>query len=310
MDWAASISSFKDYLSLERGLSENTLKAYLHDIKLFRGFVGDAKAPTEIKLQDVQEFAVSIYELGLSEFSQARIFSGIRTFFKYLLHEGELSDDPCQFLESPKLSRKLPDTLSFEEIELILSNIDLSQKEGHRNRAMVEVLYGCGLRVTELVELKISNLFFDVGFIKVIGKGNKERLVPIGKDAIKYVGLYLNEYRRKMLVQKGYENFVFLNYQGSKLSRVSVFKIIKSSALKVGINKEVSPHTFRHSYATHMVENGADLRIVQELLGHESITTTEIYTHLDKEHLTRIVENCHPRAKQPKGSINREDLPL
>ncbi|MFQ3577013.1 MAG: site-specific tyrosine recombinase XerD [Cytophagales bacterium] len=297
MDWKGAVSSFKDHLSLERGLSENTIKAYLHDIKLLKDFLIGDISPKEVSVDDIQSFASTIYDMGFSEYSQARIFSGIRSFFSYMVQEEWIAKDPTEFLDSPKLSRKLPDTLSFEEIELILQNIDLSVNEGHRNRAIIEILYGCGLRVSELVELKISNLFLDVGFLKVLGKGDKERLVPIGREAKKFLTIYLKDFRQSQKVKKGFENHVFLNYQGSKLSRISIFKMVKKQTAIAGILKEVSPHTFRHSYATHMVENGADLRIVQELLGHESITTTEIYTHLDREHLTKIIEECHPRAK-------------
>lgn len=299
MNWKDAVSRFQDYLFLERGLSENTLHAYIHDVNLLKNYL-DEKSFTLITPQDIESFAATIYELGFSAFSQARIFSGIRSFFNFLIQENILANSPAEFLDSPKLIRKLPDTLTFEEIERILSVIDLSSKEGHRNRAIVEILYSCGLRVSELVELKINSLYWDIGFVKIYGKGKKERLVPIGKDAMHYLKLYLENFRLMQKTQKGAEGYVFLNYLGGKLSRVTIFKIIKNLVNQAGIKKHVSPHTFRHSYATHMVENGADLRIVQQLLGHESITTTEIYTHLDKEHLAKIVENCHPRMKFSK----------
>jgi integrase/recombinase XerD len=253
-------------------------------------------SPLTISSKHLQSFLQYINELGLSAFSQARILSGLKAFYKYLLYEELLTKDPTSLIEGPKLGRKLPDTLDYEEIVNLLEAIDMSKPEGGRNRAMLEVLYSSGLRVSELVDLKIGNVYFDVGFLRVLGKGNKERLVPIGKDALKYVKIYLDEIRLHVPVQKGSESHVFLNRRGKKLSRVMIFMIIKDLALKIGLNKTISPHTFRHSFATHLIEGGADLRAVQEMLGHESITTTEIYTHLDRDYLRQVIQEFHPRS--------------
>src|SRR6266850_3067954 len=245
----------------------------------------------------LQNFLQYINELGMSAYSQARVLSGVKAFYKFLLFEEMIENDPTALIEGPKIGRKLPDTLSYQEIEKLLEANDLSSPSGGRNRAMLEILYSSGLRVSELVELKRSNVYFDIGFLRVLGKGNKERLVPIGRDAMKYLKIYVEEVRVHIPVQKGFENYAFLNRRGSKLSRVMVFLIIKSIAEKIGLKKTISPHTFRHSFATHLIEGGADLRDVQEMLGHASITTTEIYTHLDRDYLRQVIQEFHPRAK-------------
>jgi len=252
------------------------------------------RTPSEIKLGDLRRFIKWLGELGMGDASQARIISGLRSFFKFCLIENIVSHDPSVLLESPKLRKSLPDTLSFEEIEQIIAEIDLSKPEGGRNKAIIETMYSCGLRVTELVNLKISNLYLDVGFVRVIGKGDKERLVPIGSSAIKYINIYRQSIRIHIPVKKGFEDILFLNRRGGKLTRVMVFLFIKGLVKKAGIRKNISPHTFRHSFATHLVEGGADLRAVQEMLGHESITTTEIYTHLDREYLRETLHRYHP----------------
>ena len=280
-------------------MSGNSVEAYERDIVKFMQYLEltePSVGPMQVKGKHVQLFLEYITELGMSAYSQARILSGIKSFFRFLLMEEIRDEDPSSLIDSPKLGRKLPDTLSFPEIEQLLQAIDLSKPEGARNRAMLETLYSCGLRVTELVELKISNLFFEDGFIKVLGKGNKERLVPIGRDARKFISIYRNEVRCHLTIVKGAENYVFLNRRGNKLTRVMVFTIIKDLVSKVGLNKTVSPHTFRHSFATHLIEGGADLRAVQDMLGHESITTTEIYTHLDRDYLQQIIKDFHPRS--------------
>jgi integrase/recombinase XerD len=252
--------------------------------------------PSSVGLTHLQDFIRWINESGLGSRSQARIISGIKGFFKYCLIENLITDDPSQLLESPRLGRKLPDTLSIEDISNLIDAIDLSRPEGIRNKAMLETLYSCGLRVSELTGLKISNVHTDIGFIKVTGKGDKERLVPMGSVAAKHIGIYMNETRTKIPIQKNYEDFMFLNYRGKPLSRVMVFLVIKQLAEKIGLKKSISPHTFRHSFATHLIEGGADLRAVQEMLGHESITTTEIYTHLDRDYLRASIIKHHPRA--------------
>ncbi len=293
------IAGFKSYLKLERSLSENSVQAYLHDIALLDRFFHFKKlnvGPANIHLNHLQEFLKWINELGLSGRSQARIISGLKGFFKYLLIENLITNDPSQLLESPRLGRKLPDTLSVEDINNLVGAIDLSKPEGIRNKAMLETLYSSGLRVSELISLKISNIHMEIGFLKVIGKGDKERLVPIGSVAIKHIRIYLTEVRNHIPVQKGCEDFVFLNQRGRPLSRVMVFMFIKQLAERIGLHKQISPHTFRHSFATHLIEGGADLRAVQEMLGHESITTTEIYTHLDRDFLRASIIKHHPRA--------------
>ena len=298
--WEPYKKGFKAYLQLERSLSGNSIEAYLNDIEKLTNFLqanGDLKNPSEIKLADLQRFIQWIAELGMSATSQARIISGIRTFYKYCLLEDISNIDPTTLLEAPKLKRALPDVLSFDEIENVISQIDLSTAEGTRNKAILETLYSCGLRVSEAVNLKLSQLFLDVGFIRVLGKGNKERLVPIGDSAIKYINIYKKTVRVHQPIQPGEEDIVFLNRRGKRLTRVMIFLIIKDLVKKAGIKKNISPHTFRHSFATHLVEGGADLRAVQEMLGHESITTTEIYTHLDREFLRKTLEQFHPGFK-------------
>lgn len=298
--WEPYKKGFKAWLQLEKSLSDNSVEAYLRDIEMLTQYLLHKKSmknPSELTLKDLQHFIKSIGELGMSDTSQARIISGIRSFYKYCLLENISITDPTTLLESPKLKRKLPDVLGFEEIENMISQIDLSKPEGGRNKAILETMYSCGLRVSEVVNLKISQLYLDVGFIRVIGKGDKERLVPIGRSAAKYINLYKNNIRIHQPVKKGNEDILFLNKSGSKLSRVMIFYIIKEMAAKAGIKKTVSPHTFRHSFATHLVEGGADLRAVQEMLGHASITTTEIYTHLDREFLRKTLEQHHPAFK-------------
>lgn len=298
--WEPYKKGFKAYLQLERSLSDNSISAYLNDIEKLTTYLqarDDLKNPSELKLNDLQKFVQWVAELGMTSTSQARIISGIRTFYKYCLLEDISTTDPTTLLEAPKLKRALPDVLSFEEIENIIAQIDLSTPEGTRNKAILETLYSCGLRVTEVVNLKLSQLYLDVGFIRVFGKGNKERLVPIGSSAIKYINFYLNTIRSHQAIQTGEEDILFLNRRGKRLTRVMIFLIIKDLVKKAGIKKNISPHTFRHSFATHLVEGGADLRAVQEMLGHESITTTEIYTHLDREFLRKTLEKFHPSFK-------------
>ncbi|MGB2702406.1 MAG: site-specific tyrosine recombinase XerD, partial [Chitinophagaceae bacterium] len=295
--WEPYKKGFKAYLQLEKSLSDNSVQAYLRDIELLTNYLQEAhslKNPAELVLKDLQHFVQWIGEVGMLASSQARIISGLRAFYKYCLLENISATDPTALLEAPKLKRSLPDTLSFEEIESMIQQIDLSKPEGGRNKAILETMYSCGLRVSEVVGLKISQLYLDVGFIRVTGKGDKERLVPIGSSAIKYINIYKNEIRVHLAVQKGKEDILFLNNRGGQLSRVMIFYIIKALAVKAGIKKTVSPHTFRHSFATHLVEGGADLRAVQEMLGHASITTTEIYTHLDREFLRKTLEQFHP----------------
>lgn len=298
-NWETYIKHFGSYLKLERSLSSNSIQAYVRDVEKLAQFVEMKFAgvsPLVITPKQLQAFLQYINELGMSAFSQARILSGIKAFYKYLLFEELMEKDPTALIEGPKLGRKLPDTLDYEEIVKMLDAIDLSKPEGGRNRAMLEMLYSSGLRVSELVNLKIGNVYFDLGFLRVIGKGNKERLVPIGKDALKFLKIYLEEIRVHVPVQKGSESHVFLNRRGKKLSRVMIFMIIRELAAKTRLNKTISPHTFRHSFATHLIEGGADLRAVQEMLGHESITTTEIYTHLDRDYLRQVIQEFHPRS--------------
>ena len=295
--WEAYKKGFKAYLQLEKSLADNSIEAYLRDIDKLTQYlleISSPKDPAGIELKDLQQFLKWITELGMTSTSQARIISGIKAFYKYCLVENITRTDPTTLLEAPKLKRALPDVLSYEEIEAILAQLDLSKPEGGRNKAILETMYSCGLRVSEVVNLKLSQLYLDVGFIRVLGKGDKERLVPIGGSAIKYLTLYIKQIRVHTQPKPGNEDIIFLNNRGSKLSRVMIFLIIKSLVKKAGIQKTVSPHTFRHSFATHLVEGGADLRAVQEMLGHESITTTEIYTHLDREFLRKTLENFHP----------------
>ncbi|HMJ71295.1 MAG TPA: site-specific tyrosine recombinase XerD [Cyclobacteriaceae bacterium] len=299
MNWNSYIKQFSNYLKLERSLSENSIQAYTRDVEKLNQFMEmshPSVSPLKVTARQLQGFIEYVNELGMSAHSQARILSGIKSFFKFMMVEDLVENDPTALLEGPKLGRKLPDTLEYPEIIKLLEAIDLSKPEGARNRAMLEVLYSSGLRVSELVELKRGNVYFDIGFLRVIGKGNKERLVPCGKDAFKFLKSYLDEVRVHVPVQKGFENHVFLNRRGKKLTRVMVFLIIKDLAERIGLKKSISPHTFRHSFATHMIEGGADLRAVQEMLGHESITTTEIYTHLDRDYLRQVIQEFHPRS--------------
>ena len=298
--WEAYKKGFKAYLQLEKSLANNSVEAYLTDIDKVTTYLqtlNDLKTPEQLTLKDLEKFVQWIAELGMTATSQARIISGVRNFYKYCLVEQITTTDPTILLEAPKLKRALPDVLSFTEIEQIIAQIDLSKPEGARNKAILETLYSCGLRVSELVNLKISCLYLDVGFIRVIGKGDKERLVPIGSDAIKFITIYKENNRVHNKVKMGQEDFLFLNRGGSKLSRVMIFLILKDLAKKAAITKNISPHTFRHSFATHLVEGGADLRAVQEMLGHESITTTEIYTHLDRAFLRTTLQQFHPAFK-------------
>jgi len=296
--WTPLIRQFRHYLTLERSLSANSIEAYTRDVQKLADYVTrefPSKSPLELELEHLRRFVTALAMLEISAYSQARIISGIKAFYRFLMYEDRITEDPAQLLEAPKLGRKLPDTLSFPEIEMLLEAIPLGESEGHRNRAMIEMLYSSGLRVSELVELKKSQIFTEVGFLKVVGKGNKERLVPIGKAALHYLKLYDEHIRTHQTPEKGHEEYVFLNRRGQKLTRVMVFLIIKKTAVQAGIQKSISPHTFRHSFATHLIEGGADLRAVQEMLGHESITTTEIYTHLDRDYLRQVLTEFHPR---------------
>jgi integrase/recombinase XerD len=295
--WEPYKKGFKAWLQLEKSLSDNSVEAYLRDIDKLTQYLqtaGSLMAPDAVELKDLQKFLRWVGEMGLHATSQARILSGIRSFYKYCYIEQIVRKDPTTLLESPKLKRALPDVLSFEEIEAIIGQIDLSRPEGGRNKAILETMYSCGLRVSELVNLRISCLYLDTGFIRVIGKGDKERLVPIGSSASFYISIYQKDIRVHMPIQPGNEDILFLNRRGSRLSRVMIFLILKDLVAKAGIPKNISPHTFRHSFATHLVEGGADLRAVQEMLGHESITTTEIYTHLDREFLRETLHRFHP----------------
>lgn len=298
MDWNSALTGFTSYLALERSLSKNSILAYEQDVvKLSTYFSNeDGKGPLTVSYKDLVSFIIYLNELGLGARSQARIISGVKAFFKFLLLEDLINDDPSELIDGPRLARKIPDVLSYEEITKIIASIDLSEDHGHRNRAMLETLYASGLRASELIDLRITNFFPDIGLIRVVGKGNKERLVPIGEVAVEQVMIYLKHYRSKLKsIQKGYEDHIFLNRRGKMLTRVMLFTIIKNAAAKAGIQKKVSPHTFRHSFATHLVEGGADLRAVQDMLGHESITTTEIYTHLDTDYLRDVILTYHPR---------------
>jgi integrase/recombinase XerD len=299
MNSQSYLKGFAAYLKLERSLSANSIEAYLDDVhKLYQYLASAAneKAITDIKLGDLRSFLIWLNDLGAQPTTQARIVSGIKSFFIYLLQEGLISDDPAVLLETPKIAKKLPDTLNIHEINQLVEAIDASKPEGMRNKAIIEVLYGCGLRVSELTELKLSNIFVETEFLRVVGKGNKERIVPIGGTALKLVKIYVNEIRVHQKIKKGNEDIIFLNRFGAKLSRISIFNLIKSLALTAGIHKNISPHTLRHSFATHLIEGGADLRAIQEMLGHASITTTEIYTHLDRDYLKTVITGFHPRA--------------
>lgn len=298
MNWISAQHKFKQFLRLERSLSENSIAAYLTDVDKLKQYCDlyVHKDPVELQTSHIRGFLEWINALGLAAHTQARILSGIKAFYQFLLLEEAIATNPAHLIEAPRLGRKLPDTLNIVEIDQLMAAIDLSTPEGARNKAMLEILYGCGLRVTELVHLKLSHTFLEIGFIKVVGKGNKERLVPIGSEATKYLNIYVNEVRIHAKIKKGKEDHVFLNRFGSSLSRITVFNIIKDLAIKAGIKKSISPHTFRHSFATHLIEGGADLRAVQEMLGHESITTTEIYTHLDRDYLHSVIKSFHPRS--------------
>ncbi len=298
MGWKSAIEDYTNFIRIEKSLSGNSVSAYLHDVEMLMQFAeGKGKEPENLTMSDVQDFLGFIQEIGLNKRSQARILSGIRGFYKYLMVEEVIDVDPTSLIEGPKVGHKLPEVLTVDEIDAIENSFDLSKPDGQRNKAIVETLYSCGLRVSELVNLQLTNLFFDQGFIRVIGKGNKERLVPIGNKAVKEINLYLgirNSVTHK--IEREYENIVFLNRRGQNLTREMVFTIVKKQAKIAGIRKKISPHTFRHSFATHLVEGGADLRAVQEMLGHESILTTEIYTHLDREFLRDTILRFHPRS--------------
>jgi len=297
MSWETSIKGFKSYLQIERSLSTNSVQAYIRDVKKFANYAIPLEL-NELKInrEDISEFLNTLQNDNISARSQARIISGIKAFYKYLIIEDYIKYNPTELIESPKIGLKLPDTLSLIEIDNLIAAIDLSNKQGERNRAIIETLYSCGLRVSELTNLKLSNIYFNEGYIKVIGKGDKERLAPIGGKALKYLQIYINEVRNHQTIKKGQKVFVFLNNRGAGLTRVMIFLIIQKLAEKIGLKKKISPHTFRHSFATHLIEGGADLRAVQEMLGHESITTTEIYTHLDKDYLRSNIIQFHPRS--------------
>lgn len=299
MKWESEINGFKNYLKVEKGLSDNSIHAYITDLYKLVHFFNDKGydvSPEDVRLEHLKEMIEWVNNKGISPRTQARIISGIKSFYKYLLIEEKVEKDPTALLETPKVGRKLPEILSVEEIDTIINAVDTKKPEGQRNKAILETLYSCGLRVSELIELKISNLFFESGFVKIEGKGSKERLVPISTKAIKEINLYLSEYRRNLRIHPDHEDILFLNRRGKKLSRVMIFTIIKNITRKLGLEKNISPHTFRHSFATHLIDGGANLRAVQEMLGHESIITTEIYTHLDKEYLKNTIIQYHPRS--------------
>ncbi|MFM1931355.1 MAG: hypothetical protein RL226_658 [Bacteroidota bacterium] len=296
MNWNIAIKSYTQFLQLEKSLADNSIEAYLQDISKLQSFADlKNKSPQQVTREDLEEFLAYLHDIGISPRSQSRVLSGIRGFFEYLLLENHIDASPADLIESPRLGRKLPDSLTFKEIESMLSVCDMSTHDGVRARVILEVLYSCGLRVSELCELKISGIYHNEGFIRVIGKGNKERLIPIGKTALILLLHYINDIRSEIIIEPRSSDYVFLNKRGRFLSRVTVFTIVKEAAEKAGIRKNVSPHTFRHSFASHLVEAGADLRAVQEMLGHESITTTEIYTHLDREYLREEIMKYHPR---------------
>ena len=301
MNWPAALNAFNAYLLLERSMSKHTIDAYLNDVGKFVQWLnleGRKLSPLAVKPDDLTRFILWANALGLEATTQARLISGLRAFYKFLMVEDLLDDDPTELLESPRMRRKIPEVLSVQEIQLMLDAVDLSDPQGQRNRAILEVLYACGLRVSELVNLRLTQLFLEASFIKVLGKNNKERLVPIGAEAVKFLQIYLDNVRAlQENLKREAENVVFINRRGGKMSRVMVFLIVKELAEKAGIKKSISPHTFRHSFATHLVEGGADLKAVQDMLGHESITTTEIYTHLDTEYLKETIYLYHPRLK-------------
>lgn len=297
MNWESYLKSYQSYLKIERGLSKNTIDNYSFDIERLCSFLSQNSiqvSPIVINEETLQQFIYAVSK-EVNPRSQARIISGLKSFFSYLIFEDFRADNPLELIESPKTGRKLPDTLAVEEIDAIIAAIDLSSNEGERNRALLETLYGCGLRVSELVALKISDLFFEEGFIKITGKGNKQRFVPVGDLTQKYIEIYRNNIRNHLSIQKGFEDTLFLNRRGRQLTRAMIFTIIKDLTVKINLNKKISPHTFRHSFATHLLENGADLRSIQLMLGHESITTTEIYVHLDRKFLTEVMNVYHPR---------------
>jgi integrase/recombinase XerD len=298
MNWDSYIKNYQSYLRIERGLSKNTIDNYSFDLERLCLFLSQNEivvSPLKITEETIQQFVYSISK-QVNARSQARILSGLKSFFNYLIFEDYRPDNPLELIESPKTGRKLPDTLTLSEIDLLLAAIDLSTNEGERNRAILETLYGCGLRVSELVSLKISDLFFEEGFVKITGKGNKQRFVPIGTLTQKFIKIYKESIRTQLKIKKGFEDTLFLNRRGSQLTRAMIFTIIKNLAVKIELNKNISPHTLRHSFATHLLENGADLRSIQLMLGHESITTTEIYVHLDRKFLTEVIHSFHPRG--------------
>lgn len=297
MNWNSYIKSYQSYLKIERGLSKNTIENYTFDIERLCDYLQQNTieiSPIKISEETLQQF---IYHIAkeVNPRSQARIISGLKSFFSYLIFEDYRQDNPLELIETPRIGRKLPDTLSLSEIDALIAAIDLSSNEGERNRTILETLYSCGLRVSELITLKISDLFFDEGFIKITGKGNKQRFVPISPFTQNYINIYKNQVRTKLTIQKGFEDTLFLNRRGKQLTRAMIFTIIKDLVVKINLNKNISPHTFRHSFASHLLENGADLRSIQLMLGHESITTTEIYVHLDRTHLTQVMNTFHPR---------------
>ncbi len=298
--WDYEVNEFKNYLKLERSLSNNSIDAYLLDIRKLTSFISENYSTSlsieNINVSIIESFIKYLFKSESSTYSQARIVSGLKSFFNYLLLEEKIDINPMELIDAPKLVRKLPETLSIQEIEIIIDAIDLDSKEGMRNKAILETLYSCGLRVSELVNLKVQNLFLDIGFIKVLGKGMKERLVPIGTKAAECISIYMKEYRTNLNISEGFEGYLFINRRGKNLTRNMIFIIVKDLVKKAGLNKNISPHTFRHSFATHLIEGGADLRAVQEMLGHESITTTEIYTHLNKNYLKEVVNKFHPRS--------------
>lgn len=300
MSWNVYIRGYQNYLQIEKSLSKNTVDGYCRDIKKLNNFFNgndDKKKIEDVNYQDFQNYLSYLNDLKINARSQSRVISSMRSFFKFLILEKIIKENPTELLENPKTGKKLPEFLTIEEIELLVNQIDRSKKEGERNLAIIEVLYGCGLRVTELIELKISEIYWEEGFIRIIGKGNKERLVPLGKIASKHLKIYLNEIRVHQKVKDLFVDHVFINKNGSKISRVMIFKIVKKLTEKAGIQKNISPHSLRHSFATHLVEGGADLRSVQEMLGHQSITTTEVYTHLDKNYLKQAILDHHPLEK-------------
>jgi integrase/recombinase XerD len=318
--WHSYLTGFKSWLLLERSMSGNTIEAYLRDVKKLTQYLEIQQLtvlPGELNLENFQEMLAWLGELGLDARSQARMISGIKTFYRYLIIEDLIATNPTELLETPRMERHIPDVLTYDEVQQLLAAIDLSEPHGVRNRAMLETLYACGLRVSELINLKRSNLYADVGFLKVIGKNDKERIVPVGEEALKHIQFYVESVRNQLKIKREHENFLFLNRRGAPLSRIMVFLIIKELAKAAGIEKSISPHTFRHSFATHLIEGGADLKAVQDMLGHESITTTEIYTHLDTEYLKETVLNFHPRsiemrqkareARQAKISLQEEE---